>query len=276
MKTLKYRSCIPVVLLFSVFFFSCTEELPNVTGKNHMYQLNSISAEDIDGHVKIRERFDGSIQLELVLNNTDPDLIYPAYIHFDNLLNGGGVALTLTPVDGHSQSSVTEINALDSGTGITYQELREFDGHVNIQLGSDQGDVVAQADIGKNALTGRFEQFQLLEADVPGVSGLVTIAQRESGFSLVTIEIDGATDGKQHPVTLNFGSLYGEGELAGTLKPVDGQSGISMTHVEELDNNLIATYEALVAFEGFARVHLGEGEEMNTTLAQGSIAYTEN
>ncbi len=263
-------------LVISTALSSCTEELPNVTGKNHIYNLNPVSSEKIDGHVKIRERFDGSIQLELALENTDPNKIYPAYIHFNNVLDGGGVALTLTPVDGHSQSSVTEINTLDSGAEITYEELRKFDGHVNIQLDNDQGKLVAQADIGTNALTGKFQQFQLMEGDVAGTTGIITIAERESGFSLVTIDIDGAIEGKQHPITLNFGSMYSESELAGNLHPVDGDTGVSKTHVEKLNGDLVAPYEALVALEGFVRVHLGEGNEMNTILAQGNIAYVEN
>ncbi len=269
-----------MLLLFSTLFCvgitSCTEELPNVTGKNHMYQLKSVSSQQIDGHAKLRERFDGSIQLELVLNNTDPNETYPAYVHFSNALEGGGIALTLTPVDGHSQNSVTEITALDNGTALTYEELLQFDGHVNIQLGQNPGTLVSQADIGKNALTGRFQQFLLQEADIEGVSGLMTIAERESGFSLITVEIDGGTEGKMHPATLNFGSIFDSHELAGTLNPVDGATGIGKTHLERLDGDLVAPYEALVDFEGFARIHLGEGSEMNTVLAQGNIAYTQN
>lgn len=274
MKTLLHHLCTALILCSALS--SCTEELPNVTGKNHIYNLNSVSSEMIDGHVKIRERFDGSIQLELALENTDANKIYPAYIHFNNLLDGGGVALTLTPVNGQSQSSVTEIKKLDSGAEITYEDLRDFDGHLNIQLDNDQGKLVAQADIGTNALTGKFQQFQLVEGDVAGASGIITIAERESGFSLVTIDIDGAIEGKQHPITLNFGSMYSESELAGSLRPVNGDTGISKTHIEKLNGDLVAPYEALVAFEGFVRVHMGEGDEMNTILAQGNIAYVEN
>ncbi|GJM29789.1 MAG: hypothetical protein DHS20C17_24240 [Cyclobacteriaceae bacterium] len=275
MKTFKH---LLIILLFCVFtgLVSCTEELPNVTGKNHLYHLTAVSGEDIDGHVKIRERFDKSIQLELVLNNTDPDLTYLAYMHFNNVLDGGGVALTLTPVDGHSQSSVTEIGSLDSGSTITYEELRQFDGHINIQLGDDPGTVVAQADIGLNALTGKFQQFRLFEGDIEGASGLLTFAERESGFSLVTVEITGGLPEKLHPVTLNFGSMFNGAGIAGTLNPVNGSIGSSQTHVERLDGDLQAPYVALVEFNGFARVHLGGGSEMNTILAEGNIAYVEN
>jgi hypothetical protein len=237
--------------------------------------LDPVSSENIDGHVKIRERNDGSIQLELVLNHADPDLTYPAFIHFNNLLDGGGIALTLTPVDGHSQSSVTEISTLDSGLDLNYIELLEFDGHVIIQMENDPGTVVAQADIGMNALTGRFQQFSLLEGDIAGASGIITVAERESGFSLITVEIEGGVPGKHHPVTLNFGPISSELDIAATLNPVDGSLGFAKTHLEKLDGNLQAPYHALVEFNGFTRVHL-ESSEMNTILAQGNIAYDEN
>ena len=275
MNTLK-RNLAPLLIPLVFALFSCEEELPNVSGKNHLYQLKSISEEDIDGHMKIRQRNDGSTQVELVLNNLGSTNTYPAYLHFNNALEGGGVALTLTPVDGNSQNSVTEVTALDSGQPITYDELRSFDGHLNIQLGDDPGQVVAQGDIGSNALTGRFQQFSLEEGDVTGASGIVTIEERESGFSLVSVEVDGATEGKQHPVTLNFGSMYDSQGIAATFNPVDGSSGLSQTHVENLDGELVAQYHSLVDFGGFVRVHLGDGAEMSTVLVQGNIAFVEN
>lgn len=275
MKTTQ-RNLTLLVIPMVMVIYSCTEELPDVTGKNHLYHLKSVSDQQIDGHIKIRERVGGSIQLELALNNANPNQTYLAYIHFNNALEGGGVALTLTPVDGQSPTSVTEISSLDSGSPITYEELLQFDGHLNIQLGHDPGMTVASADIGTNALTGRFQQFNLPEADIEGVNGIMTVEERESGFSLVTIEVDGSNPGKQHPVTLNFGSILEESGVAATLNPVSGDTGTGQTHLEELDGNLVADYQALTNFQGFARVHLGEGTEMSTILAQGNIAYVEN
>jgi hypothetical protein len=265
-----------LLIPFILGLFSCEEEMPDVSGRNYIYELPSTSEQGIDGHMKIRERNDGSTQVELVLNGLDPDGTYPAYIHFNNTLEGGGIAITLTPVDGHSSNSVTEIRTLDSGTSITFEELREFDGHLNIQLGNDRGTIAAQADIGLNALTGRFQQFNLHEGDLEGVSGVLTIEERESGFSLITVQIEGSIPGKQHPVTLNFGSIHAKSGIAGTLNPVDGDTGIGKTHLEQLDGKLVAPYRALVELQGFIRIHMGTGVEMNTILAQGNIAFVEN
>jgi len=263
-------------ILSASFFFSCDEELPDVSGRNFTYELKSVSDHGVNGLIKIRERNDGSTQLELLLNGIDDDGIYPAYIHFDNALEGGGIAITLAPVDGQSGNSVTEIDMLDSGTAITFDEIKEFDGHLNVQLDNDQGRITAQADIGRNALTGRFQQFNLFEGDIEGANGILTIEERASGFSLITADVEGSVPGKQHPVTLNFGSIIAKSGLAGTLNPVEGNTGIGMTHLEQLDGELVAPYDALVEFKGFVRIHFGSGVDMNTILAQGNIAYVEN
>ena len=275
MKTMQ-NFLIVFFIPLSLVLASCSEELPNVTGKNHLYELNSTSTQNIDGQIKIRERFDGSTQLELVLENTNTTQTYLAYIHFGNALDGGGVAITLTPVDGNSKTSVTEISSTDSGAPITYEELLEFDGHLNIQAGGEPGILVAQADIGKNALTGKFAQYTLQQGDVEGANGLLTVQERESGFSLVTVEIEGAIPGKQHPVTLNLGSIYQQAGIAGKLNPVDGTLGVSRTNLERLDGEMIAPYDAIITFKGFLRVHLGQGPEMSTIIAQGNIAYVDN
>ena len=265
-----------LLIPFTFGLFSCVEEVPGISGRNYIYELKATPGQGIYGQMKIRERNDGTTQLELVLNGVNPDGFYPAYIHFNNALEGGGIAITLTPVDGHSRNSVTEISTLDSGTPITFEELHKFDGHLNIQLDNDRGITAAQADIGLNALTGRFQQFNLFEGDMEGISGMLTIEERESTFSLITVELEGSIPGRQHPTTLNFGSMLAKSGLAGTLNPVEGTTGIGKTHLERLDGDLVAPYEALVEFKGFIRVHLGTGVEMNTILAQGNIAFVDN
>ena len=262
--------------LISLFLclISCEEELPNVSGKNRLYEITSISDDRIDGQMIIRERNDGSTQLELSLNGVRSDHVHPAYIHFNTALEGGGIAMTLIPVDGNSSTSVTEITKLDSGVPISYDELVAFDGHINIQLDDDHGTVVAQADIGENALTGRFQQFPLDEVTIAGADGLLTIHERESGYSLLEVVLEASVAGRQHPTTLNFGSMENEGGIAVTLNPIDGDNGIGKTHLEELDGDLLAPYEALINFQGFIRVHLGPDGEMDTVVSEGNIAFT--
>jgi len=255
---------------------SCDSELPDVSGKNRVYELSALTAERIEGQVIIRERNDGSTQLEISLDGLAPQAQLPAYVHFNTALEGGGIAITLEPVDGNSGTSVTEVTQLDNGTPLGYDEIIEFDGHLNIQLDDNQGSLVAQGDIGANALTGRFQQFSLTAVDVNNADGLLTVEERESGYSLLTVDLEQTVAGRQHPATLNFGVIADDAEIAVFLNPVDGDSGISKTDLEQLDGGLLIPYQALIEFSGFIRVHLGPDADMTTIVSQGNIAYIGN
>jgi hypothetical protein len=273
---LRILTRIGVVVLVLLCMVACNEELPNISGKNRLYELSALNGQRIFGQVIIRERNDGTTQLEITLEGLAPQAQLPAYIHFNTALEGGGIAITLEPVDGNSGTSVTEITQLDTGTPITYDELLEFDGHLNIQLDDSQGTLVSQGDIGANALTGRFQQYSLAAIDVVGADGVLTVEERESGYSLLTLELAQTVLGRQHPATLNFGSIVDDPEIAVFLNPVDGDTGVGKTNLEQLDGGLLIPYQALIEFSGFVRVHLGPDDEMTTVVSEGNIAYIGN
>ncbi|MCQ6468237.1 hypothetical protein NPN14_23720, partial [Vibrio parahaemolyticus] len=87
--------------------------------------------------------------------NTIAGASHPAHIHLNTAAEGGDIALTLNAVDGTTGKSTTVLKALDNGTKITYQELLNFDGYINVHLStSSLATLVAQGDIGQNELTG--------------------------------------------------------------------------------------------------------------------------
>ena len=265
-----------LLLITLIWGVACDSELPNVSGKNRVYELSALTTPRIEGQAIIRERNDGSTQLEITLDGLAPQAQLPAYIHFNTALEGGGIAITLAPVDGNSGTSVTEIKQLDNGTPITYDKLLILDGHLNIQLDDNQGTLVAQGDIGSNALTGRFQQYSLDAVDVAQADGILTVEERESGYSLLTVTVEETVAGRQHPVTLNFGNIADDAEVAVFLNPVEGDSGIGQTNLEQLNGGLLIPYPALIEFSGFIRVHLGPDAEMNTILSEGNIAFIGN
>ena len=47
--------------------------------------------------------------------------------------------------------SMTQVEALDNGTAITYDEILTFDGYINVHLSATQlSTIVAQGNIGSN------------------------------------------------------------------------------------------------------------------------------
>jgi hypothetical protein len=62
------------------------------------------------------------------------------------------------------------------------------------------------------------------------------------------------------------------GDIALTLKPVDGTTGKSTTF-KTLDNECI-TYQALLDFDGYINVHLS-ADKLATLVAQGDIGQND-
>ena len=128
---------------------------PTPTGRSVTYDLNELAVEDISGTAKFIELSDNSTTVEINLENTPDGGQHPAHIHFNTAAEGGGIAITLGTVDGSTGMSTINFNQLNDGTAITYEDLLDYDGYINVHLSADElGTIVAQGDIGQNALTG--------------------------------------------------------------------------------------------------------------------------
>ena len=55
-----------------------------------------------------------------------------------------------------------------------------------------------------------------------------------------------------------------------SFNPVDGNTGMSMTQVEVLDNNTSITFDEILTFNGYINVHLS-ATQLSTIVAQGNI-----
>jgi hypothetical protein len=64
------------------------------------------------------------------------------------------------------------------------------------------------------------------------------------------------------------------GDIALTLKPVDGTTGKSTTTFKTLDNGSAITYQALLDFDGYINVHLS-ADKLATLVAQGDIGQND-
>ena len=63
----------------------------------------------------------------------------------------GPIVVDLTNVDGDTGMSKTNVSELNDGTAVSYDELIDFNGYINVHnSGSDIGTLVAQGNIGSN------------------------------------------------------------------------------------------------------------------------------
>jgi hypothetical protein len=268
-------------LMMIAGFTSCESDDDSVDipfeGDTEEYTLNEMSDSGITGTVIFTENEDGSATVAFDLEGTEDGELYPTHIHYDNAADGGEIAIPLEPIDGTTGISITEVSALEDGTDITYEELIEFDGYINVHKSAeDLETIVAQTDIGENVLTGESVTYDLNEVDVPGVSGSALFEERANGETLVTLMLDGAEEGNMYPAHIHAGSVEeAPGEIAITFNPVNGTTGMSMTNIvmtdgSEEEEEEVITYEELLTYDGYINVH-ASADDLETLVAQGNM-----
>ncbi len=144
-----------LLLATPLLFMNCSDDDDAPSQESITYQLAEVDSSGVSGTARFIKLDSLTTRVELQLQNTIADTIHPAHIHINDAATGGGIARTLTDVDGNTGVSITEFTALDDDTPINYEGLLEFDGHINVHLGpgDDLQTIVAQGDIGSNVNT---------------------------------------------------------------------------------------------------------------------------
>lgn len=74
-------------------------------------------------------------------------------------------------------------------------------------------------------LTGNSEEHTLFSKSDPGITGMVTFAERDDGITVVTIELNGTSAGGDHPTHIHANTAAEGGTILLDLINVDGSSG---------------------------------------------------
>lgn len=242
-----------------------------LTGTSKTYVLGPLSDPDISGTATFEERINGEALATLELNNTLAGGSHPSHIHNNTAAEGGGIAFSFTPVDGNTGRSQTNVAALDDDTPFGYNDVLEVDGYINVHLSAgDLGTLLAQADIGRNELTGVFTTYPLASVSDPEIEGSATFFERLNGEALAVIELVNTTAGLTHPAHIHNNSAAEGGDIAFSFIPVNGDNGSSRTNVAALDDATPFGYDDVLAFDGYINVHLSDAD-LGTLLAQGDI-----
>ncbi|HET8808693.1 MAG TPA: CHRD domain-containing protein [Flavobacteriaceae bacterium] len=242
-----------------------------LTGESKTYDLHEVDVPGVTGTATFEKRKNGTTLATLQVEPTNDDDMHPAHIHANTAVETGAIVLTFNPIDGATGKSYTNIETLDDETSISYDDLMNFDGYLNVHLSAnDLGTLVAQSDIGQNELTGETETYALDPVSNPNISGNAVFAARANGETLVTITLEGTVDGDTHPAHIHSGSVAEPGDIAITLNNVDGETGISATNVSELDADGAINYDALIEYDGYLNVHLSP-IDLDILVAQGNI-----
>jgi hypothetical protein len=123
-----------------------------LTGDSEVYDLNPVSDPEISGTVTFAKRVSGLTLITIQLTGTADDGDHPSHIHNNSAQQTGGIAVDLKNVNGATGRSATHVTQLNNGTAITYDELVNFNGYVNVHLSSTSlATLIAQGNIGSNA-----------------------------------------------------------------------------------------------------------------------------
>jgi ribonuclease PH len=242
-----------------------------LTGESEEYTLNPVSNNAISGTALFEERVNGETKVTIDLDGTTAGVTSPSHIHANTAAQGGGIVIDLTSVDGTTGMSVTNVTQLNSGTAITYDELLEYNGYLNVHLNATTlGTLIAQGDIGQNALTGTNKVYTLNSVSDPNISGTATFAERKNGNTLITLSLIGTTGGNTHPAHIHANSVAEGGGIVLDLTSVNGATGKSATNVTQMKDGTPITYAGLLAYDGYINVHLSAAA-LATLVAQGNI-----
>ena len=124
-----------------------------ITSTNKTYVLNKIGIYDVAGTALFEKRENGNTLLTISLTGTIPGDTYPATINLGSIasVGGGPVVKLLSNVNGTTGKSYTNIQKLDSGTDIIYDNWLVYDGYINIyQVPVNLNNIICNGNIGSN------------------------------------------------------------------------------------------------------------------------------
>ena len=238
-----------------------------LTGNSKIYTLTPVADPAVTGTATFAERANGSTLVTVALVGTQPGASHPSHIHANTIAQGGSIAINLKNIDGTTGIAKSQVDSLNNGTAITYEELLNFNGYLNVHTGST---FVVQGDIGANELTGDTKVYTMMPVADPAVTGTATFAKRKKGTTLVTIALTGTQAGASHPSHFHANTIAEGGGIVISLNNVNGTTGMASTSVDTLNNGTAITYEQLLDFNGYINVHTG-----STFVAQVDIGQNE-
>lgn len=121
-----------------------------LTGSSATYTLNAVNDSGVSGTARFAKRKSGSTLVTVDLDGASPTANYPMYIYDNTLALTGPVAINLNNYTGSTGSSVTSIRKLNNGTTINYDQLTDFNGHINISTSATNATYISQGNIGSN------------------------------------------------------------------------------------------------------------------------------
>lgn len=144
-------------LIIVMGLWSCTSQEPDqYTGQSLEFELFKSSEFDYKGTLLVQELTSGDLEFVIQLEGarSSSSISFPSHLHFGGYDQAEApIAQLLTPVSGNDLKSVTVLNLLSDGSKLTFDKMKNFDGHVKIHLANDGPDysvILVAGNVGAN------------------------------------------------------------------------------------------------------------------------------
>jgi len=124
-----------------------------MTSTNATYALETVGTFLVSGTALFEKRVNGNTLVTITVTGVINGETYPASINIGSIasVGGGPVVKTMNSVDGTTGTSYTNIQELNDGTDITYDNWMEYLGYINIYQGTvDIDHIICHGNIGSN------------------------------------------------------------------------------------------------------------------------------
>jgi Cu/Zn superoxide dismutase len=167
-----------------------------LTGRKVSYELATKDVAGISGMATFEERLNETTLVTLELVGTPDGGMHPAHIHENDAATGGNIIVGLTPVNGTTGISQTQVASFVGGALVTYEEFLTIDAYINVHLddtATGLATIVAQGNIGAN---------------VGGGTSTKNYDVTNSGSSAYVFNGQGLTNSSNPNITLKRGDTY--------------------------------------------------------------------
>lgn len=124
-----------------------------ITNTSITYALDTIGSLGVSGTALFEKRANGNTLLTVRLLGTIAGEFYPATINLGSIesVGGGPVVLVMNDIDGTDGKGFTNLQQLNSGVVITYDNWLVYDGYLNIyQTSVSLDNIICHGNIGSN------------------------------------------------------------------------------------------------------------------------------
>lgn len=124
----------------------------------------------------------------------------------------------------------------------------------------------------------RSVEYPMRQANYNPVYGNVKVSELAPGKLEVSVALENTSKNLTHPAHLHFGSISEVGELAFKLNPIDGETGTSITVLDQvkLSNGETLTYDTFLNMNGSIKIHMDELYFKNMVLSYANIGANQD